>query len=157
MYTIQMEEIPVERTDEFWKIHIRYLLDDGILTDKEDIRYFQSAEYRDILKAHMLRPVDKHHMVYFVRDGVRIGAAQYNTYQSEDGKCFILDYWVFPEFRGNGTGHQCFEALQRYTKADGARYYELNCTRENSHRFWLSLGFADYGVDEYGMALMIRR
>ena len=105
----------------------------------------------------MLRAVDKHHMIYFVRGGVRIGAAQYNTYQSEDGKCFILDYWVFPEFRGSGTGHQCFEALERYTQADGARYYELNCTKENAHRFWLSLGFVDHGADEHGMALMVRR
>lgn len=156
MQTIHIEEIPVEHIDEFWKIHIRYLLDEGIITDEEEIRYFQSDEYRNVLKQHMLRLIDKHHMIYFVRNGVRIGAAQYNTYQSEDGKCFILDYWVFPEFRGNGTGHQCFAALERYTQADGARYYELNCTRENAHRFWMSIGFVDCGVDEYRVALMIR-
>lgn len=154
---IQIEEIPVERIGEFWEIHIQYLLQDGIITDEEDKAYFQSDEYRDVIKAYMLRPMDKHHMVYFVRAGVRIGAAQYNTYQSEDGKCFILDYWVFPEFRGNGTGHRCFEALEAYTKADGAVYYELNCTQKNAYRFWKSLGFADNGMDEYEMALMIRR
>ncbi|MGN1000054.1 MAG: GNAT family N-acetyltransferase [Faecousia sp.] len=153
----QIEEIPVERIDEFWEIHIRYLLDDGLIDDEEDEEYFRSAQYRDLIKAHMLRPVDKHHMVYFVRDSVRIGAAQYNTYQSEDGKCFILDYWVFPEYRGGGTGHQCFEALEAYTKADGAVYYELNWNKEDAHRFWKSLGFTDHGADEYGMPLMIRR
>ena len=42
---IQMEEIPVERIDEFWSIHIRYLLDDSIITDEEDIQYFGSDEY----------------------------------------------------------------------------------------------------------------
>ena len=154
---VQVEEIPVECSDEFWEIHFQYLLQDGIITDEEDKEYFQSDEYRNVIKAHMLRPVDKHHMVYFIRDGVRIGAAQYNTYQSEDGKCFILDYWVFPEFRGGGTGRRCFEALEAYTKADGAVYYELNCTRENAYRFWKSLGFADNGMDEYDMALMVRR
>lgn len=153
---IRIEEIPVERIDEFWEIHIRYLLDDGLIDDEEDEEYFRSAQYRDLIKAHMLRPVDKHHMVYFVRDGVRIGAAQYNTYQSEDGKCFILDYWVFPEYRGVGTGHQCFEALEAYTKADGAAYYELNWGKEDAHRFWKSLFFTDHGADEYGMPLMIR-
>ena len=154
MQEILIEEIPVSRIEEFWDIHLPYLVADGIITDQEDREYFQSAEYRDVIKAHMLRPADKHHMIRFVRDGVRIGAAQYNTYQSEDGKCFILDYWVFPEFRGNGTGHRCFEALKAYTKADGARYYELNCTKENAHRFWKSLGFADCGVDEYDMPLL---
>ena len=154
MGRIQIEEIPVEQIEEFWKIHIRYLIDDGVITDEEDIEYFQSAEYRDVIKAHMIRQVDQHHMLYFVRNGVRIGASQYNTYQSEDGKCFILDFWVFPAFRGNGTGHQCFEALQQYTKADGAHYYELNCTKENAHRFWKSLGFVDCGVDEDDMPVM---
>ena len=154
MQSIQIEEIPVLRIHEFWDIHLPYLLDDGIITDDEDILYFQSCEYRDVIKNHMLRPIDRHHMVYFVRDGIRIGAAQYNTYQSEDGKCFILDFWVFSEYRGNGTGHQCFEALKKHTTADGAQYYELNCTKDNAHRFWRSLGFVDWGVDEYEMPLM---
>ena len=104
--------------------------------------------------AHMLRSVDRHHMLYFLLDGQRIGAAQYNTYHSEDGKCFVLDFWVFPRYRGNGTGRRCFEALRKYTAADGAKYYEINCDRENAHRFWTSLGFVDTGVDEDGMPLM---
>lgn len=154
---IEMEDILSEYMEEFWNYHIRYLVEDGIITDEEEQEYFQSEEYRGIIRNHMLRETDKHHMVYFLRAGSRIGAAQYNTYQSEDGKCFILDFWVFPEYRGGGTGHRCFEALESHTKADGAQYYELNCTRENAHRFWVSLGFQDNGADEYGMPLMIRR
>lgn len=154
MNRILIEEIPVERIEEFWKLHIRYLIDDKIISDEDDIQYFQNDEYREIIKTHMLRKIDKHHMVYFTRNGDRIGAAQYNTYQSEDGKCFLLDFWVFPPYRGGGVGHQCFEALKAYTIADGARYYEINCEKENAHRFWLSLGFADWGVDEYDMPLM---
>lgn len=68
-------------------------------------------------------------MIYFVEEGKKIGAAQYNTYQSEDGKCFILDFWMFPGFRGSGTGHRCFHALEEYTRSDGAVYYEINCER----------------------------
>ena len=123
---VEIEEIPVERIDEFWDIHIRYLLDDGIITDEEDIEYFQSAEYRDVVKAHMIRPVDKHHMIYFVRENTRIGAAQYNTYQSEDEKCFNLDFWVFPEYRGNGTGHQCFEAFWHDKSVHIPHHYSPN-------------------------------
>ena len=108
---ISIEEIPIEKIDEFWDIHIKYLVDDGIISDEEDIAYFTGEEYRGILKDHMTRSTDKQHMVYFCRDGKRIGAASYCTYQSENGKCFILDYWIFPQFRGNGTGHRCFTAL----------------------------------------------
>ena len=138
---ITIQEIPISEISEFFDQHLRYLIDEEIISDQEDIDYFSSEEYRGILKNHMLRDMDKQHMVYFIRDNVRIGAASYCTYQSEDGKCFILDFWVFPEFRGNRTGHLCFEALEEYTKLKGARYYELNSTKENPIRFWKSLGF----------------
>ena len=124
---------------------------------KEIIRTLCKYKGVEILEGHMIRSTDKQHMVYFCRDGERIGAASYCTYQSEDGKCFILDYWVFPQFRGNGTGHRCFEALEQYTKADGAQYYELNSTKENSIRFWKSMGFVENGKDEYDMLLLVKR
>lgn len=153
---IKIEEIPVENIQEFWDIHIKYLVDDQIISDEEDIEYFSGEDYRDILKSHMLRDPDKHHMIYFVEDNIRIGAAQYNTYQSEDGKCFILDFWIFPEYRNQGRGHNCFKAMELYTKSDGARYYEINSEKEASIRFWKSLGFKDHGSDEWGMPLFIK-
>ena len=146
----------MEEIDSFWDIHFKYLVDDGVITEEEDKEYFQSSKYRDTLKGLMLCGSDRHHMVYFVRDGIRIGACQYRTFQSSDGECFIMDFWVFPEFRGNGTGHDCFHALLECTKKDGALYYVINYTKEDSHRFWLSLGFADNGTDEYGGKLMIK-
>ena len=72
---IEIEEIPVEKIEGFWKIHYAYLINDGIITDEEDKEYFQSEEYRGIILRNMLRAEDKHHIVYFVRGGVRIGAA----------------------------------------------------------------------------------
>lgn len=157
METIRIEEIPVEKIDSFWEVHYRYLVDDGIVEDEEDKEYFAGSEYRDVIKTHMERNTDRHHMVWFVREDTRIGAAQYCTYHSEDGKCFLMDFWVFPVFRGKGTGHRCFEVLDAYVKADGAVYYEINCEKEDAHRFWESLGFRDSGVDEYDMPLMERR
>lgn len=154
---ITIEEIPVEKIDEFWKIHFEYLLLDEIISDDEDKVYFQSEEYRGLIRSHMIRELDKHHLIYFIHNGEKIGAAQFNTYQSEEGKCFILDFWMFPQFRGNGMGHQCFRALEEYTKRDGALYYALNCDRERAQRFWYDIGFVDNGFDEYNMPLMIKR
>lgn len=155
---IQLKEIPVNQIDEFWDQHIRYLVEDGIATEDEDRAYFHSEEYRSVIRSHMVRPQDKHHLCYFVEDGQRIGAVSYCTYQSEDGKCFILDFWVFPPFRGSGTGHRCFDALRDYTARDGALYYEINCDgREDRMRFWYSNGFADNGLDEWGVPLLVRR
>ncbi|WP_024468824.1 GNAT family N-acetyltransferase [Treponema pedis] len=153
---ISIQEISIGEIQDFWSRHITYLINDGIITDKEDIEYFTSNEYRGILEAHMVRDIDKQHMIYFIRNEKRIGAASYCTYQSEDGKCFILDYWIFPEYRGNGTGHLCFTALEQYTKNDGAKYYELNSSKENSICFWKSIGFIENGKDEYDMPLLIK-
>ena len=153
---INIEEILVWDIDTFWPEHYTYLVDDGIITDEEDKAYFRGEEYRGTIRSHMERPIDTHHMVWFKEDGVRVGAAQYCTYWTEDGKCFILDFWVFPPYRNKGVGHRCFQALTAYTRGGGARYYELNCAQEDAHRFWESLGFADNGVDEYDMPLMIK-
>ena len=61
---IRIKEIPVSQIDDFWKIHLKYLVDDDIISDEEDIAYFSGDEYRGIIKAHMERAVDKHHMIY---------------------------------------------------------------------------------------------
>lgn len=153
---ISIQEIPVERINEYWDIQFDYLVNDGMITTEEEKEYFQSVEYRNVLKGHMLRTPDTLHMIYFIRDGIKIGAAQYCIYKSEDGKCFILDFWVFPEYREKGTGHECFSALYRYTQSDGALYYSLNYAKEESRRFWNSLGFKDNGMDEYGSPLMLK-
>lgn len=97
---ITIEEIPVSELSAFWSCHIRYLVDDEIISDREDYEYFSGDEYRGILQEQMVREKDKQHMVWFCEGGERIGSASYCTYQSEDGKCFILDFWVFPEHRG---------------------------------------------------------
>ena len=154
---IMLEEILLADIREFWDAHLKYLIDDGIIEDEEDVEYFSGSEYRGILEAHMARNTDRQHMAWFVRDGVRIGAASWCTYQSEDGKCFVLDFWVFPAYRGNGTGHRCFAVLEACTRADGAVYYELNSTKPASVRFWKSLGFVENGVDEYDMPLYVRK
>lgn len=150
-----IEEIPVENIGEFWDAHIKYLVEDEIITDEEDIEYFKGSEYRGTIEIHMKRGIDRHHLIYFKEAGKRIGAASYTTYKSEDGKCYILDFWVFPEYRGNGTGHRCFEALKKYTKANGAKYYEINSEKEDSVRFWKSFGFVENGKDEWDMPLFI--
>ena len=154
---INIEEIPVERIDEFWDIHIKYLIDDGIITDEEDVEYFAGEEYRGILESHMKRSTDRHHMVYFIEDDERVGAASYCIYQSEDGKCFLMDFWVFPEYRGSGMGHRCFDALEQYTKNDGTKYYEINSIKDDATRFWKSIGFIENGKDEWDMPLLIKR
>ena len=41
--------------------------------------------------------------LFFRRGGQEIGLALTVIYDTEDGKQFILEFCVYPEFRGNGT------------------------------------------------------
>ena len=155
---ITIEEIPKSHIGDFWALHWEYLNRD-IFTPadtEEDREYFRSGEYRGTMERYMDRVPDRAHLVYLAEDGVRIGCAQYIIYKSEDGKCFILDFWVFPELRGGGTGHRCFDALSRYALTDGCTYFEINVAGERARRFWADVGFTDDGVDEYGLPLMRR-
>lgn len=150
---ITLEEIPVEEAGEFFELQMKYLVDDDIVEDEEDIEYFASNEYRDIILEHMQRETDQHHLVYFVQEGKRIGASSYCIYGSEDGQCFILEFWVFPEFRGMGTGHYCYYALEAAAQAQGAKYFEMNIGKPLPLRFWRAFGYVEKGVDEWGMPL----
>ncbi len=110
---IGIEEIQKKDIDAFWALHWEYLNRDVFDADdtEEDRAYFLSEAYRGTIAWFMDRIHDKIHLAYFVRDGVRIGCAQYVTYKSEDGKCFILDFWVF---RNTGETVRGTAVLRRF-------------------------------------------
>lgn len=158
---IIIKEISKDNIEEYWTLHWEYLNRDIFPyetlvaeSDSEDREYFRSEQYRGTMEKYMDREPDKAHFIYFYQDDMRIGGAQYVTYKSEDGKCFLMDYWVFPEYRGNGTGHRCYSSLRDYVKKDSATYIEINVSNEQNHRFWSGIGFVDDGFDEWGAPLM---
>ena len=102
------------------------------------------------------RPQDRCWYLFFERDGADIGFAMPVIFTSEDGKCFLTDFCVFPEFRGGGTGTQCAQALLRWAKERGAQYAELNYGGDaRRKRFWSRIGFLPNGRDEWGEPLML--
>lgn len=124
--------------------------------EDEDRAYFLSAEYRAHMQKLHDRPQDRCHYLFFHRDGRDIGFAMPVIFTSEDGKCFIMEYGILPEFRGNGTGKKCAEVLLGWARERGALYAELNCGgNPRRQRFWQSVGFRQNGADEWGEPLMI--
>ena len=47
-------------------------------------------------------------------------------YETEDGKCFLMEFAVFPEYRGGGTGTACAEAFLQWARDNGGAYVEIN-------------------------------
>lgn len=141
----------------FWEqLHIYHKRDIFPNPDSEDLEYFLGSEYYDhMMKIHS-RPQDRCYYLFFHRDGQDIGFAMPVIYTTEDGKCFIMEYCVYPEFRGNGTGKECARVLLDWARENGALYAELNYgSNERRRHFWETVGFIENGADEWGEPLMI--
>ena len=141
----------------FWEqLHTYHKRDIFPDPNSEDLEYFLGSEYYDhMMKIHS-RPQDRCHFLFFHRDGQDIGFAMPVIYTTEDDKCFIMEYCVYPEFRGNGTGQECAGVLLDWAKENGALYAELNHgSNERRRHFWETVGFIENGADEWGEPLMI--
>ena len=67
-----------------------------------------------------------------------------------------MEFCVYPEYRGNGTGKECAKVLLNWAEENGALYAELNYGGNDRRlRFWKCVGFIENGVDEWGEPLMI--
>ena len=110
----------------FWdQLHTYHKRDIFPNPDSEDLEYFLGSEYYDhMMKIHS-RPQDRCYYLFFHRDGQDIGFAMPVIYTTEDGKCFIMEFCVYPEFRG-GTGTECARLLLEWAREQGAQYAELN-------------------------------
>ncbi len=140
----------------FWEV-LRIYFERDIFPDSEDEdrEYFLGDEYRVHMQKIHERDNDRCYYLFFRRDGKDIGFALPVLYTSEDGKLFIMEFCVFPEFRGNGTGKACAEALLDWARERGMLYAELNCGEERRIRFWQRVGFIKNGSDEWGEPLML--
>lgn len=141
----------------FWEqLHTYHKWDIFPNPDSEDLEYFLGSEYHDSMVKIHNRPQDRCYFLFFHRDGQDIGFAMPVIYTTEDGKCFIMEFCVYPEFRGNGTGKKCAGVLLDWAKEHGALYAELNHGgNEQRRHFWESVGFVENGADEWGEPLMI--
>ncbi len=144
--------------DRFWAQLRAYFARDVFPDpESEERAYFlDGPEYPASIQRLHERAENRLRYLFFVRDGIEIGLAMAVVFDSEDGKCFIMEFCVYPEFRG-GTGTACANALLDWSKAAGAKYWELNCSNERRIRFWTRLGFVPNGLDEWGEPLMLKR
>lgn len=141
----------------FWEqLHSYHKRDIFPDPEDEDRDYFLGAEYQSAIERGHDRLQDRFRYVFFHRDGQDIGFALTVIYGTEDGKCFIMEFCVYPQFRGGGAGRACARTLLAWAKANGATYAELNYGGdERRMRFWQSVGFVKNGADEWGEPLML--
>lgn len=152
------EAISEADTAAFWEqLHTYHKRDIFPDPNDENLTHFlNDTEYRAQVQCVHDRPQDNCHYLFFQQNGRDIGFALPVIFTSEDGKCFIMEFCVYPEFRGNGTGRACAAVLLDWAKARGACYAELNYGGDERRlRFWKRIGFVENGVDEWGEPLML--
>lgn len=143
--------------DAFWRqlraYHARDIFPDPA---DEDRAYFLGSAYRAQIEALHTRPKDRCRYLFFAQKGEQIGFAMPVIYDTEDGKCFLLEFCVYPQYRGRGLGQRCARALIDWAKRHGACYAELNYGGDDRRlRFWTRLGFIPNGADEWGEPLLL--
>lgn len=140
----------------FWEQLYAYFKRDVFPEQGPDRDYFLGGEYRAGIQRLHERPENNCRYLFFRIGGQDIGIAMPVIFTTEDGKCFIMEFCVYPEFRGGGTGRACAAALLSWAKENGASYTELNYGGDDRRRcFWEGLGFRQNGADEWGDPLML--
>lgn len=151
------EAISEQEVAFFWEqLHTYFRRDMYPDPDSEDLAYFlDDSQYRAQMDKIQEQKQNCCYYLLLCRDGIDIGLALPIIYHTEDGKCFLAEFCIFPEFRGNGTGTKFAEIFLDWSKSMGAAYTEINCDSTRRQRFWKRLGFQMNGSDEWGMPLMI--
>ena len=140
----------------FWEQLYNYYNRD-IFPDSDDERdYFLGAEYRQHMETIHNRLQDRCYYLLFYQKEQNVGIAMPVIFTSEDGKCFIMEFCVYPEFCGNGMGKECASVLLEWAEKNGALYAELNYGGDICRKdFWQSIGFVQNGFDQWGDPLML--
>ena len=154
-------EIQVVNSEEefklFWDMHYEYMNRDifpndelGLEITEKEGEWFFSSEYKKHMYKLFLRDIDKAYPILFKKEKEVVGFCMYCTYHSEDGKCFIIDYCILPEFRNDNLGTSFFNKVKEIEVSKGAKYFELNVSNKRNMNFWLKQGFNFNGIDDYG-------
>jgi GNAT superfamily N-acetyltransferase len=105
--TVREAAAPTD-VEAFWtQLHEYFTRDLFPDPEDEDRDYFLGSEYREQMQHIHDRGRDRCHYLFFCSEGRDVGFAMPVIYDSEDGKCFIMEFCVYPEFRGKGIGRMC--------------------------------------------------
>jgi len=139
--------------DCFWEKRNQYFQNDIIpnredkLTDS-DKEWFFSNEYKEHIMTLFKRNTDPLYIVFINKDNSNIGFIVYVIYNSEDGKCFILDYCIYQQYRSKGIGKVVFNLIEEKFIDKGATYIDLNVSNTNNEKFWISNGFLKTNIKD---------
>ena len=164
---VEIEEIPVERVDEFWDIHFPYCVLDistklyeAELTDELlSILIAMSAAWESENSTYGYRTndrsdIEENRIFLAERNGEVLGylfghktAAERTNSIMEEGTAFfeIEELYVVPEHRSEGIGKKLFSYAEQTVQAEGIGYLMLSTATKDCKRI------LHFYLDELGM------
>ncbi|MNO33032.1 Acetyltransferase (GNAT) family protein [compost metagenome] len=130
--------------DTFWRLFNSYINELSLhvsIGDDFDLEYFYSDEYREAIEILRTRHMNPLTIFLIHNEGTVLGFLMYVIYLDEGGKCFLMEYYLEPAYRGSGYGKAVYSMAEEQAYADGAKYMELTPTNETNESFWKSVGF----------------
>ncbi len=105
-----------------------------------------------------LVPQIRHGNVYLLKEGNKkkiIGLAIFMRSWEDVDKCYLYDYAISEEYRGQGLGYHFLVTIAKSIKEQGFKYMELTVDSENKSAIKLykdKVGFIieEFSKDEYG-------
>lgn len=95
------------------------------------------------------REYDRARFLIFRQDNQDVGIAMSIISEWGDKRHYIMEFCVFPAFRGGGMGLACAQLLIEWGQKLGCLYVELNADTPQRQRFWSRLGFIPNGYDQF--------
>lgn len=151
-----MEEMPLELEtldqtafDQFMAaLRIRYVHDRerSNLLSTQEAEQFTDQQWASILPDG--RNTEGHHFFKLVDSGRRIGASWVFIDAATDA-AFIYELFLEEDERGKGFGRKALDALQQFSKSQGAKTLALNVFANNlrARKLYDSFGFAPVSTD----------
>lgn len=129
----------------FWDMFDKYInhIFKALPSNKEDLNYFLSKDYRDSVIELFERDFNPLNIVFFKDKDIVLGFATYIIYIDERGKSIILEYCINEEYRNNGFGKFSYKLLEHTMRMEGSKYIELTPTNKRNESFWKSLGYKE--------------
>ncbi|WP_062268375.1 GNAT family N-acetyltransferase [Endozoicomonas arenosclerae] len=130
--------------DQFWTlfdVYINELAANASQGDEFDLEYFYSDAHRGDITFLLQREKNPIRIHFFEEGEVILGFIMYMTNFDEDNMCYLMEYYIKPEYRTQGYGRQFYEKSEAHIKDEGALNIELTPTNDKNAEFWTGLGF----------------
>lgn len=106
----------------------------------ELISYLNSEAYKVNTLAVINRENNPFYVMRIYADDIMVGFIDYICYVDEDGKSVIGNFYIYPEFRNQGIGTECYRLTEEQLRIAGGKFVEIT-PEEKAINMYVRMGY----------------